>query len=230
MLTLDILVEPYWLDLPRGVRVEIRPVTTAVMAAAQAAASRRLGAIRAADNGLDPDMARGLAFALLVKALARHAVTAWEGVGDAAGQPLPLSKRCPKPGRTASFGRRLRFGIVLADAGYGMSAGFRRGLGQRGQRWALGIPRNPKVYSPGVQLVAPSGRKRRLVPDKEPRLAEAVLAELRWRRIAWRQGSKGLLTAQFAATRVRVGDGATWANNRHLPGDEVWPVGEWNPE
>jgi hypothetical protein len=27
----------------------------------------------------------------LVKALARHAVTAWEGVGDATGKPLPLS-------------------------------------------------------------------------------------------------------------------------------------------
>jgi SRSO17 transposase len=26
---------------------------------------------------------------------------------------------------------------------------------------------------------------------------------------------------------VRVGDGATFANNRHLPGDEVWLVGEW---
>ncbi len=91
MLTLDLPVEPYWLDLPRGVRVEIRPVTTAVMAAAQAGSARRLGALRAAEADLDPDMARGLAFALLVKALARHAVTAWEGVGDAAGKPLPLS-------------------------------------------------------------------------------------------------------------------------------------------
>ena len=27
--------------------------------------------------------------------------------------------------------------------------------------------------------------------------------------------------------RVRVGDGPVWANNRHLPGDEVWLVGEW---
>jgi hypothetical protein len=53
MLTLDLPVEPYWLDLPRGVRVEIRPVTTAVMAAAQAAAARRLAAIRIADPDLD---------------------------------------------------------------------------------------------------------------------------------------------------------------------------------
>jgi len=84
MLTLDLPTEPYWLDLPRGVRVEIRPVTTAVMAAAQAAAARRLAAIRLADPDLDPDMSRGLSFAFLVKALARHAVTAWEGVGEAA--------------------------------------------------------------------------------------------------------------------------------------------------
>jgi hypothetical protein len=91
MLTLDLPTGPYWLDLPRGVRVEIQPVTTAVMAAAQAAASRRLGAIRAADPDLDTDMSRGLAFAFLVKALARHAVTAWDGVGDVSGGPLPLS-------------------------------------------------------------------------------------------------------------------------------------------
>jgi hypothetical protein len=61
------------------------------LAAAQAAAARRLGAVRATGEDLDPDLARGLAFAFLVKALARHAVTAWEGVGDAAGKPLPLS-------------------------------------------------------------------------------------------------------------------------------------------
>jgi hypothetical protein len=91
MLSLDLPTEPYWVDLPRGVRVEIRPVTTAVMAAAQAAAQRRLAALREADTEMDPDLARGLAFALLVKALARHAVTAWEGVGDADGKPLPLS-------------------------------------------------------------------------------------------------------------------------------------------
>ena len=38
-----------------------------------------------------PDVPRGLACAFPVKARARHAVTAWEGVGDTAGKPLPLS-------------------------------------------------------------------------------------------------------------------------------------------
>src|SRR5215210_1641168 len=58
---------------------------------------------------------------------------------------------------------------------------------------------------------------------------EIALAELPWRRVTWRRGTKGPLVARFAATRVRVADGATWANNRHLPGEEVWLVGEWRP-
>ena len=121
----------------------------------------------------------------------------------------------------------VQFGIVLADAGYGASAVFRHGLSERGLTWAVGIPRNQKVYGADVVLVPPRGRKRRPVPDQEPREAEAVLAGLTWRRVTWRQGTKGPLTARFAAARIRVGDGATWANNRHLPGDEVWLVGEW---
>jgi SRSO17 transposase len=44
----------------------------------------------------------------------------------------------------------------------------------------------------------------------------------------WWQGTKGALSARFAMARVRVGDGPTWGNNRHLPGDEVWLVGEWH--
>jgi SRSO17 transposase len=91
----------------------------------------------------------------------------------------------------------------------------------------VGIPRNQKVYGPTVQLIPPTGRKRRSVPDEEPREAGTVLAALPWRRIAWRRGTKGALAARFAATRVRVGDGPTFANNRHLPGDEAWLVGEW---
>jgi SRSO17 transposase len=113
----------------------------------------------------------------------------------------------------------VRFGVVLADAGYGASAAFRQELSARGLTWAVGIPRNQKVYGADVQLVPPNGRKRRPAPDQEPREAQAVLADLPWRRVTWRHGTKGPLAARFAAIRVRVGDGGTWANNRHLPGD-----------
>jgi SRSO17 transposase len=120
-----------------------------------------------------------------------------------------------------------RFGTVLADAGYGASAEFRRGLDARRLLWAVGIPRNQKVYGTGVRLVPPAAaRARRLVPDEEPRAAEEALAGSPWRRVAWRRGTKGTLAARFAAVRVHVGDGATWGNNRHLPGGEAWLVGE----
>lgn len=85
----------------------------------------------------------------------------------------------------------VRFGIVLADAGYGASAAFRHGLSERGLArpglawpglaWAVGIPRNQKVYGADVALLPPGGRKRRPVPNQEPRETAAVLAGLPWR-------------------------------------------------
>jgi SRSO17 transposase len=64
----------------------------------------------------------------------------------------------------------VRFGCVLADAGYGLSAPFRQGLTARKLAWAVGIPRHLKVYPVGVRLIWPMtkvrGRPRkRHVPD-----------------------------------------------------------------
>ena len=53
-----------------------------------------------------------------------------------------------------------------------------------------------------------------------------VLAALPWRRVTWRHETKRLLGARFAAVRVRVGDSPVWGNNRHLPDEEAWLVGE----
>jgi SRSO17 transposase len=57
-----------------------------------------------------------------------------------------------------------------------------------------------------------------------------MLSGVRWRPITWRRGTKGPLRAAFAAVRVRVADGpAVRIRGRvgqHLPGDEVWLVGE----
>ncbi|WP_247990516.1 transposase [Bradyrhizobium sp. 186] len=49
----------------------------------------------------------------------------------------------------------VRFGCVLADAGYGLSAPFRQGLTARGLTWAVGVPRHLKVYPFGVKLIWP---------------------------------------------------------------------------
>ena len=53
-----------------------------------------------------------------------------------------------------------------------------------------------------------------------------MLAGAAWRRISWRLGTKGPLAAEFAALRVRPAEGAQLRDGRHLPGDEVWLVGE----
>jgi len=125
----------------------------------------------------------------------------------------------------------VRFGTVLADAGYGASAAFRHGLDERQLRWAVAIPRTQKVYTTAVRLHWPRaarGRPRQTpVPSEEPRAAGDVLAGARWRRLSWRRGTKGALAARFAARRVRVGDGPITRPSRHLPGEEVWLMGEW---
>src|SRR5919204_3699407 len=49
----------------------------------------------------------------------------------------------------------VRFGCVLADAGYGLSAPFRQGLTARKLVWAVGIPRPLKVYPASVRMIWP---------------------------------------------------------------------------
>ena len=54
----------------------------------------------------------------------------------------------------------VRFGCVLADAGYGLSAPFRQGLTARNLAWAVGIPRHLKVYPVDVRLIWPVAKAR----------------------------------------------------------------------
>lgn len=128
----------------------------------------------------------------------------------------------------------LRFGCVLADAGYGISAAFRQALSTRGLTWAVGIPRIQKVFAADVAMVPPPPARRPsrqpLVPATEAIGAEAVLEGQPWQELSWRRGTKGPLRAEFAARRVRVADGPAVClhgrNNQHMPGEEVWLVGE----
>ena len=125
----------------------------------------------------------------------------------------------------------MRFGCVLADAGYGLSAPFRQGLSARGLTWSVGIPRTQKVYSADAKPVWPNagrGRPRKQpVPSEPGQDAASALTDRPWRRVAWRQGTKGMLAARFAAMRVRVADGPTVREGKHLPGEEAWLIGEW---
>lgn len=131
----------------------------------------------------------------------------------------------------------VRFGCVLADAGYGLSAPFRRGLSERGLAWAVGIPFRQKVYPADVAMIFPvagRGRPRKnAIPDLKSISAKAMLEMAKWRKVSWRRGTKGPLSARFAAVRVRVADGPPQRirdmGAQHLPGEEVWLVGEHRP-
>jgi SRSO17 transposase len=128
----------------------------------------------------------------------------------------------------------VRFGCVLADAGYGQSASFRQELTARKLTWAVGVPRHLKVYPADVRMVWPVAKRgrprRRHIPDILSVPAEHMLAKANWQAISWRTGTKGKLKARFAAIRVRVADGPPQRikdkGQQHLPGDEAWLIGE----
>ena len=79
MLTLDLSNEPRWHELAPGVRVQLRPLTTALKVA-----TRSDPDVEAVTDETS-DETRALIFA---KALARRAVLNWEGVGDADGNVI----------------------------------------------------------------------------------------------------------------------------------------------
>jgi hypothetical protein len=96
--------EPYELELPYGVCVTVRPLTTAGMAAVQAAARRTVEGIERqarerTDAGLAldelPDLSAdrerdGFYQAQLIRELAVRHVTSWAGV-ELKGSPAPLT-------------------------------------------------------------------------------------------------------------------------------------------
>lgn len=95
MIRLQLNAEPRWLDLGRGVRVRVRPLTAAVYHAAKSRARAEAAALYehgaaiedAGGTILDlPDLAdehmrSGLVEMLIARNLARYGIEAWEGVG-----------------------------------------------------------------------------------------------------------------------------------------------------
>ncbi len=82
MIRLNLTATPEWLDVAPGLRLLVGPLTTALMVSARADP-----AIEALPDGASQE---SLALAM-AKAVARRAVLDWEGVGDDAGNILPVS-------------------------------------------------------------------------------------------------------------------------------------------
>ena len=82
MIRLNLTATPEWLDLAPGLRLLVGPLTTALMVSARADP-----AIEALPEGASQE---ALALAM-AKAVARRAVLDWQGVGDDAGNIVPVS-------------------------------------------------------------------------------------------------------------------------------------------
>ncbi len=85
MLKLErVSVEPFWLDVLPGVRIQFRPVSVAAMLIARSAAGEALKS-----GGEQATIEAGAAF---TRSLAHTGIAAWEGIGNAKGKPIDPDK------------------------------------------------------------------------------------------------------------------------------------------
>jgi SRSO17 transposase len=104
--------------------------------------------------------------------------------------------------------------VVVADAAYGVSGPLRRELEARGLHYVVGVTEQMIVFSEEPRWEWPDPAVRgRSAPRSRPRLAKgapepvtlaALAARTPLRRVTWRQGTKGPLSARFAWLRVRA--------------------------
>ncbi len=117
---------------------------------------------------------------------------------------------------------------VVADAGYGNSGAFREGLASRGLKYVVGVMPSTVVFAQQPRWVrAPQARRGRvsdrwvLAADSPRPVGVGELAKgLSLRRVAWREGTKGRLSARFAW--VRVWPGADWHRGVRVRPAPVW--------
>ncbi len=82
MIRINLSPEPQWLDLGHDVRLQLLPLTTALMVA-----TRSDPAVQA----LEADASNDTRAAVFAAALARRAIVDWDGVGDENGDVLEVT-------------------------------------------------------------------------------------------------------------------------------------------
>jgi SRSO17 transposase len=125
-------------------------------------------------------------------------------------------------------GPKIRHGWVTFDEGYGKDPEFLAGLEELGQRYIGEVPkscrgwlRRPEVQGAGAGRRGRRRSKPRVAPGQpEPQTVEAIAAALpagAGKRLQFREGTKGVQVAHFAAIRFV-------AERDDLPGPELWLV------
>jgi SRSO17 transposase len=131
---------------------------------------------------------------------------------------------------------------VVADAGYGLSVDFRRGLEDRHEQYVVGIAGKEAVFSepptwavgPDTQRGRPPTRRYVAADTPQPVVVKQLAETLERTPLSWRQGTKGPLHAEFAW--VRVWRAHRWQHGRaaddepDLESEARWLLVEWRTD
>jgi SRSO17 transposase len=123
------------------------------------------------------------------------------------------------------LGPKVHHGWVTFDEGYGKDPGFLSGLEELDERYLGEVPKSCRVWVQRPQVIEPqpsrSGRPRQARVaggQPKPQTVEAIAAALpssAWKRLHFREGTKGTQQAHFARVRVV-------AERDDLPGPDLW--------
>ncbi len=127
-----------------------------------------------------------------------------------------------------SAGPKVRHGWVTFDEGYGKDPGFLSGLEELGERYIGEVPKSCRVWLRRPKVIEPAagrnGRRRSkarvAAGEPPPEMVEEIASALpagAWKRLCFREGTKGTQQAYFAGLRVVP-------ERDDLPGPDSWLV------
>jgi SRSO17 transposase len=127
-------------------------------------------------------------------------------------------------------------GPVLADAAYGTVTKFRQALDDLQLPWCLGVDSTLRVIDANTDLGSVPERQTMGRPPTRPPVVRLRAVETesvgQWaasrlkafRKVTWRQGSKGPMSSRFAVWRVRH---AHRTSAGAMPQEACWLIAEW---
>jgi SRSO17 transposase len=131
---------------------------------------------------------------------------------------------------------------IVADAGYGLSVDFRRGLEQRGEVYVVGVTGQESVFVEPPTWMARTNTHRGRPPIRHyvaaetpaPQAIKHVAEQLERTPVSWRQGTKGALHAEFAWQRVwpahRWQHGRAAEDVPDVAAEARWLLVEWRTD
>lgn len=133
--------------------------------------------------------------------------------------------------------------LVLADSAYGDGYGFRQGLRDRGLHYVLQVSgdmtawtEDPHPSEPPMKRGGKVARKRLYAKERPPvRSLREIAKDLpssSWRKVTWREGTKGPLSSGFARVVVWMANGLVQGKTMEVPQEELlieWPSDKESP-